>query len=456
MAPGSTRNTPPNGQALKITLDIVERNDRRVLVYTDNGQSVAVQKLDNLLCFGHKGKTCRVRAINTTALAAISYLFFRQNNGSTFVMAYGQDPKDVVLGDLTDPDDHSLGIEMAAQYGSAVARSIGYFTKDQYRAKKHGAVAPLYANLEELMMRARDVPTPGPRQGCELGAFIRPALQEKDVEICVQNLLVDRYGNEPWCKALKHRGVIYNGQDSVIKTDVLTIPSPSLGDIHIQILFWPRTSESKEPEFVDDAVIPGLRIFQSSDRAVTLEDKFPEVFNTGKRGEKDVNWWLCLNHDIIYVMVPRDMLHQKKMLDTKDGLHDNEVEAADSLAEALGRDTEDITHLALTLGSEPLLIKRKRKKPERLVDTVPQRELLPPRKRANQQRNHRQQAEPDINAAIKMLEKSAAQTQKLKNLLKGLRNVPTPDKKRELVGKNQELAQTAKSAHALVAKISQG
>eukprot|EP00798_Chlamydomonas_sp_ICE-L_P030033 gene30033-17928_t len=66
MAPGSARNTPPDGLALKITIDIVERNERRVLVYTDNGQSVPVHHLDNLLCYGHKDKTCPVRAQTTS------------------------------------------------------------------------------------------------------------------------------------------------------------------------------------------------------------------------------------------------------------------------------------------------------------------------------------------------------------------------------------------------------
>eukprot|EP00798_Chlamydomonas_sp_ICE-L_P030034 gene30034-17929_t len=414
-----------------------------------------------------------------TALAAISYLFFRQANGTTFVMAYGQaiidpdgttcrvvlalpnmKPKEVVLADLMDPEDHSLGNDVSAQYGAAVARSIGYFTQDQYQAKRHGEVAPLYANLEELMLRARDVPTPGvlfdvmhmegtsltrqhargtaaaaaptrprqpspapraeahqpathaprtphpgphtgapratqtpkaarttrpapPPQGCELGALITPALQEKDIEIYIQNSVVDRFSKEPWCRPLM--------QTDVVKADVLTIPSPSFGDIQIQILLWPRPSrfqlrgrgardalpldESGEPVIVDDEVVPGMRLFQSSDRAVWVEEgKIPTAYRHrssfgwsaattgGKtahdyryflklcglkneqgavaaglpsedefsdiRGyeEKDVKYWLMLNNVLTYVMLDRKMLHRLKLLkDTKDDLHDNDM-----------------------------------------------------------------------------------------------------------------------------------
>eukprot|EP00798_Chlamydomonas_sp_ICE-L_P027456 gene27456-4759_t len=120
---------------------------------------------------------------------------------------------------------------------------------------------------------------------------------------------------------------------------------------------------------------------------------------------------------------------------------------------------KDIARLALTLATVPVVIHRV---------------VLTPRARENREQNHRQQAEFDRNAtmkmfemnkqsqqnqqnaAIKMLEKSIAQAQKLKTMLKGQRSVPTPAKRRELVEKNEEVVEVAKIAHALVAKIIQG
>eukprot|EP00798_Chlamydomonas_sp_ICE-L_P027455 gene27455-4758_t len=438
MAPGSARNTPPDGLGLKITFDIVERNERRVLVYTDNGQSVPVQHLDNLLCYGHKDKICPVRAQTTshtkdhecvtplyprdesttpqhrnmvdpdaepdlapvpaltpdeaytpeaaykpgtctipepnlasepalavygeigqglpmtmTALAAISYHFFRQADGTTFVMAYGQavidpdgttcrivlalpnkEPKKVVLRDLMCPEGHNLGDRTSrGLYGAAVATSIGYFTKDLYKAcghgrvvtqsflypggvdakskgiagemnigyftqdqyqAKNGGVLPLYSNLEDLMLRAQDVPTPGvlfdvmlmegPRQGCELGAYIRPALQEKDVAPSAHSH--HRSSRAPHHPHLQPAVCICHYRPPFPPSPPLTSP-PRL-PIAAHLTFRPAVDASDEPVIVDD-----------------------EGYQ-----EKNVKYWLSLNNILIYVMLDREMLHRMKLLRT--------------------------------------------------------------------------------------------------------------------------------------------
>eukprot|EP00798_Chlamydomonas_sp_ICE-L_P004772 gene4772-34530_t len=539
MAPGSARNTPPNGLALKITFDIVERNDRRVLVYTDNGQSVPVQHLDNLLCYGHKDKTCPA---------------IIDPDGTTcrIVLALpNKEPKDVLLADLMYPKEQYLGNE----YGAAVATAIGYFTKDQYQSKRHGGVAPLYSNLEELMLRARDVPRPGvlfdvmlmegPRQGCELGGFIRPVLQDKDVEIYVQKAVVDRFIREPWCRALQ--------QDDVIKTEVLTIPSPSLGDIKIQIVLWPsstalvgcgrykhtdtgralggpppmetshelfhliyrgiakriweerdRIRESRQPPSTSQVASTPAEIPPGGSAAhAACSKKNPSGraadaaraacnnanpsgiiahavgSNPGPSQEapvrrntrgKDIER-LALTLASVPVVIPRYSCHDHwslvylasvPVVIPRYGLFEHIIQVCVKMEKkeyhaTMGSQVARMARTGLSLASVPVVIhrdNRKRKNPEKLTYTVPQKVVPTSRARAN--RNHRQQAEPNRNAAIKMLERSIAQAQKLKKMLKDMRNVPTPAKKRALGEKNEEVVEVAKSAYALVSRIAQG